>query len=74
VDVPISTSTTLATRDDLFSANEQLARAGFLAGYSVAAARPRRSWRQTHTTPATATAAIAPDKVGTCAATSTAWP
>jgi integrase/recombinase XerD len=34
VDVPISTSTALATRDELFSANEQLALAGFLAGYS----------------------------------------
>jgi integrase/recombinase XerD len=34
VDVPISTSTTVATRDELFSANEQLALAGFLAGYS----------------------------------------
>jgi integrase/recombinase XerD len=33
VDVPLSTSTVLATRD-LFSANEQLALAGFLAGYS----------------------------------------
>jgi integrase/recombinase XerD len=34
VDVPISTSSVLATRDELFSANEQLALAGFLAGYS----------------------------------------
>jgi hypothetical protein len=34
VDVPHSTRTVLATRDDLFSANEQLALAGFLAGYS----------------------------------------
>ena len=34
MDVPISTSTALATRDELFSANEQLALAGFLAGYS----------------------------------------
>jgi integrase/recombinase XerD len=34
VDVPLSTSTVLATRDELFSANEQLALAGFLAGYS----------------------------------------
>jgi integrase/recombinase XerD len=34
VDVPISTSTTLVTRDELFSTNEQLALAGFLAGYS----------------------------------------
>jgi hypothetical protein len=34
MDVPISTSTTVATRDELFSANEQLALAGFLAGYS----------------------------------------
>jgi Phage integrase, N-terminal SAM-like domain len=34
VDVPLSTSTTLATRDELFSASEQLALAGFLAGYS----------------------------------------
>jgi integrase/recombinase XerD len=34
VDVPISTSTTVATRDELFSTNEQLALAGFLAGYS----------------------------------------
>jgi integrase/recombinase XerD len=34
VDVPLSTSTTVATRDELFSANEQLALAGFLAGYS----------------------------------------
>ena len=31
---PISTSTTVATRDELFSTNEQLALAGFLAGYS----------------------------------------
>jgi len=34
VDVPLSTSTVLATRGELFSANEQLALAGFLAGYS----------------------------------------
>jgi hypothetical protein len=34
VDVPISTSTVLATRDELFSTDEQLALAGFLAGYS----------------------------------------
>jgi site-specific recombinase XerD len=34
VDVPISTSTALATRDELFSTNEQLALAGFLTGYS----------------------------------------
>jgi site-specific recombinase XerD len=34
VDVPLSTSTALATRDELFSTNEQLALAGFLAGYS----------------------------------------
>ena len=34
MDVPLSTSTALATRDELFSANEQLALAGFLAGYS----------------------------------------
>jgi site-specific recombinase XerD len=34
VDVPLSTSTVLATRDQLFSANEQLALAGILAGYS----------------------------------------
>jgi integrase/recombinase XerD len=34
VDVPLSTSTALATRNELFSANEQLALAGFLAGYS----------------------------------------
>ena len=34
MDVPISTSTVLARRDQLFSANEQLALAGFLAGYS----------------------------------------
>jgi integrase len=34
VDVPLSTCTVLATRDELFSANEQLALAGFLAGYS----------------------------------------
>jgi hypothetical protein len=34
VDVPFSTSTALATRDELFSTNEQLALAGFLAGYS----------------------------------------
>jgi integrase/recombinase XerD len=34
VDVPLSTSTALATRDELFSTNEQLALAGFLAGCS----------------------------------------
>jgi Phage integrase, N-terminal SAM-like domain len=34
VDVRLSTSTALATRDELFSAGEQLALAGFLAGYS----------------------------------------
>lgn len=34
MDVPLSTSTALATRDALFSADEQLALAGFLAGYS----------------------------------------
>ncbi len=34
MDVPISTSTTLTTRNELFSTNEQLALAGFLAGYS----------------------------------------
>jgi integrase/recombinase XerD len=34
VDVPLSTRTALATRDELFSANEQLALAGYLAGYS----------------------------------------
>jgi integrase/recombinase XerD len=34
VDVPFSTSSALATRDELFSADEQLALAGFLAGYS----------------------------------------
>ena len=34
VDVPLSTSTALATRDELFSAREQLALAGFLAGYT----------------------------------------
>ncbi|MGH3837747.1 MAG: hypothetical protein ACRDSF_18895 [Pseudonocardiaceae bacterium] len=35
MDVPLSTSTVLATRDDeLFSTDEQLALAGFLAGYS----------------------------------------
>jgi integrase/recombinase XerD len=34
VNVPISTSTALATRYELFSANEQLALSGFLAGYS----------------------------------------
>ena len=34
MDVPLSTSTALATRDELFSADEQLALAGFLAGYS----------------------------------------
>ena len=34
MDVPISTSTALAARDQLFSTDEQLALAGFLAGYS----------------------------------------
>ena len=34
MDVPLSTSTTLVTRDELFSTDEQLALAGFLAGYS----------------------------------------
>jgi integrase/recombinase XerD len=34
VDVPISTGTVLATREELFSTNERLALAGFLAGYS----------------------------------------
>ena len=34
MDVPFSTSTVLATRDELFSTNEQLSLAGFLAGYS----------------------------------------
>jgi hypothetical protein len=34
VNVPLSTSTSLATRDELFSTDEQLALAGFLAGYS----------------------------------------
>jgi site-specific recombinase XerD len=34
VDVPISTSTVVATRDDLVSPDEQRALAGFLAGYS----------------------------------------
>jgi hypothetical protein len=34
MDVPLSTSTALATRDELFSTNEQLALAGFLAAYS----------------------------------------
>lgn len=34
MDGPISTSSALATRDELFSPNEQLALAGFLAGYS----------------------------------------
>ena len=34
VDVPRSTSTALATRDALFSTNEQLALVEFLAGYS----------------------------------------
>jgi integrase/recombinase XerD len=34
VDVPLSTSTVVATRDELFSPDEQLALAGFLAGYS----------------------------------------
>ncbi|HET6918687.1 MAG TPA: hypothetical protein VFI46_04385 [Jiangellaceae bacterium] len=34
MDVPISTSTVVATRDVLFSTNEQLALAGFLAGDS----------------------------------------
>ncbi|HET6951700.1 MAG TPA: site-specific integrase, partial [Acidimicrobiales bacterium] len=34
MDVPVSTSTAIANRDDLFSPDEQLALAGFLAGYS----------------------------------------
>jgi integrase/recombinase XerD len=34
LDVPISTSTILATRDELVSTNELLALAGFLTGYS----------------------------------------
>jgi integrase/recombinase XerD len=34
VDVPHSTSTVLATRDELFRTNGQSALAGFLAGYS----------------------------------------
>ena len=34
MDVPLSTSTVVATRDELFSSDEQLALAGFLAGYS----------------------------------------
>jgi integrase/recombinase XerD len=34
VDVPMSTSTTVVARDELFSPDEQLALAGFLAGYS----------------------------------------
>ena len=34
MDFPISTSTTLVTRNELFSTSEQLALAGFLAGYS----------------------------------------
>jgi len=34
MDVPLSTSSVLATRDEVFSTNEQLALAGFLAGYS----------------------------------------
>ena len=34
MDVPFSTSTVVATREDLFSPDEQLALAGFLAGYS----------------------------------------
>ena len=34
MEVPLSTSTALATRDELFSTNERLALAGFLAGYS----------------------------------------
>jgi integrase/recombinase XerD len=34
MDVPRSTSTVLATRDELFRTDEQLASAGFLAGYS----------------------------------------
>jgi site-specific recombinase XerD len=33
MEVPISTSTVVATRHNLFSCNEQLALAGFLAGY-----------------------------------------
>jgi hypothetical protein len=35
VDVPLSTSTVLATRDELFSTDEQLALVGFLAGYAA---------------------------------------
>src|SRR5215204_469367 len=34
MDVPISTSTTVATRDEPVQRHEQLALAGFLAGYS----------------------------------------
>jgi hypothetical protein len=34
MDVPFSTSPVLVTRDELFSTSEQLALAGFLAGYS----------------------------------------
>jgi Phage integrase, N-terminal SAM-like domain len=34
VNVPLSISASLATRDELFSTDEQLALAGFLAGYS----------------------------------------
>jgi site-specific recombinase XerD len=34
VDVPLSTSTVVEARAELFSTNEQLALAGFLAGYS----------------------------------------
>jgi hypothetical protein len=34
VDGPFSTSTAPATRDELFSASEQLALVGFSAGYS----------------------------------------
>jgi integrase/recombinase XerD len=33
VDVPLSTTTVLATRDQLFSTDEQTALTGFLAGY-----------------------------------------
>ena len=34
MDVPLTTGTAVATRDELFSPDEQLALAGFLAGYS----------------------------------------
>jgi hypothetical protein len=40
VDVPLSTCTVLATRDELCSASEQLALAAFLAGYSALTATP----------------------------------